>query len=69
MIHGRELRPTPIEKWFVENKSDKMKHQTEWCAEATRYRCMTCARGSKYMNMPGKCKSLAKMVKTTVGRP
>ena len=32
-----------------------MKHRTEWCAEANRYRCMRCGQGSKYMKMPGKC--------------
>ena len=29
--------------------------RTEWCAEADRYRCMRCGRGSKYMKMPGRC--------------
>ena len=32
-----------------------MKHRTEWCAEASRFRCMRCGRGSKYMKIPGKC--------------
>ena len=32
-----------------------MKYRTEWCAEANRYRCMRCGRGSKYMKMPGRC--------------
>ena len=27
----------------------------EWCAEAGRYRCMRCGRGSKNMKMPGRC--------------
>ena len=63
-----ELRPTPKEKWvFVEKNSENMKHRTEWCAEADRYRCMRCGRGSKYIKLPGKrtgpkflTKSLAK---------
>ena len=51
-----ELKPKPKEKWiFVDKKSEEAKHRTEWCAEADRYRCMRCGRGSKYMKMPGKC--------------
>ena len=50
-----ELRPKPKEKWiFVDKKSEETKHRTEWCAEAEKYRCMRCGRGSKYMKMPGK---------------
>ena len=40
---------------FVEKRSEEMKHRTEWCAEADKYRCMRCGRGSKYMEMPGRC--------------
>ena len=51
-----ELKPMPKEKWsFVDKRSEGMKHRTEWCAEANRYRCMGCGRGSKYVKMPGKC--------------
>ena len=51
-----ELRPKPKEKWsFVDKRRESMKHRTEWCAEADRYRCMRCGRGSKYMKMPGRC--------------
>ena len=51
-----ELKPKPKEKWiFVDKKSEETKHRTEWRAEADRYRCMRCGRGSKYMKMPGKC--------------
>ena len=51
-----ELKPNPKEKWsFVDKRSEGMKHRTEWCAEADRYRCMRCGRGSKYMKMPGRC--------------
>ena len=51
-----ELEPKPKEKWrFVDRKSEGMKLRTEWCAEADRYRCMRCGRGSKHMKMLGKC--------------
>ena len=51
-----ELKPKPRGKWsFVDKRSEGMKHRTEWCAEADRYRCMRCGRGSKYMKMPGRC--------------
>ena len=32
-----------------------MKHHTEWCAQANKYRCVRCGRSSKYVKMPGKC--------------
>ena len=36
-----ELRPKPKEKLiFVDKRRERMKHRTEWCAEAHRYRCM-----------------------------
>ena len=51
-----ELRPKRKEKWiFGDKKSEETKHRTEWCAEADRYRCLRCGRGSKYTKMPGKC--------------
>ena len=47
-----ELKPKPKEKWiFVEKKSEETKHRTEWCANSSKYRCMRCGRGSKYMKM------------------
>ena len=50
-----ELKPKLKEKWsFVDRKSEGMKHRTERCAEADRYRCMRCGRGSKNMKMPAK---------------
>ena len=59
-------RPKPEEKWnFVDQKREETKHRTEWCAEANKYRCTRCGRGSKYMKMPGKCtgpKYLSKML-------
>ena len=49
-----ELRTKPKEKWVFSWKR-KSVHRMEWCAEADRYRCMRCGRGSKYMKKPGKC--------------
>ena len=50
-----ELKPKLKEKWsFVDRKNEGTKHRTEWRAEADRYRCMRCGKGSKYMKMPGK---------------
>ena len=59
-----------------QEEGERMKHRTEWCAEANRYRCMRCGRGSKYMKMPGKCdgpkfflsKRLGKWEKASSGR-
>ena len=49
-----ELKPKAKEKWrFVDKRSEEKKHRMECCAEADRYRCMRCGRGSKYMKMPG----------------
>ena len=43
-----ELKPKPKEWWiFVDKKREEAKHRTEWCAEADKYRCMRCGRGSK----------------------
>ena len=51
-----ELKPEPKEKLiFVDQKREELKHRTEWCAEADRYRCMRWRRGSKYLKMTGKC--------------
>ena len=51
-----ELKPKPKEKWiFVDQKREEMKHQTEWCAQANKYRCMRCGRSSKYMEIQGTC--------------
>ena len=44
-----EFKPKPKEKWiFVDKKREETKHRTEWCADANKYRCMRCGRGSKY---------------------
>ena len=38
-----ELRPKTKEKWiFVDKRRERMKHRTEWCAEANQYRCLRC---------------------------
>ena len=51
-----EPKPKPKEKEiFVYKKSEEMKHRTERCTEADRYRCVRCGKGSEYMKMPGKC--------------
>ena len=50
------LKPKPKEKWIsVDKKSEEMRHRTEWCAEANKFRCMRFGRGSKYMKMQRKC--------------
>ena len=51
-----EPKPKPKEKWFfVDKKREETKHCTEWYADANKYRCMRCGRGSKYTKVPGKC--------------
>ena len=51
-----ELKTKPKEKLtVVDQKREETKHRTEWCAEANKYRCLRCGRGSKYMKMKGKC--------------
>ena len=45
-----ELKPQSQEKWtFVDKKRER--HRTEWCAAASKYRCLRCGRSSKYMKM------------------
>ena len=47
-----ELRPKPKEQWiFVDKRRERMKHRTEWCAEAKRCQCVRCGEGSNYMKM------------------
>ena len=60
----------PKENWiFVDQKREETKHRTEWCAEANKYRCMRCGRGSQEI---GQDKILVgnfwKMVKATPWR-
>ena len=46
----------------VDKKREEAKPRTEWCAAASKYRCMRCGRGSKHMKLQGTCtgpKSLA----------
>ena len=71
-----DFRPKPKEKlYFVDRRRERVKHRTEWCAEANKYRCMRCGKGSKYMKMPGRCdgpkflsKKRGKMEKSPFGR-
>ena len=70
-----ELKPRTKEKWiFVDQKSEELKHQTGWCAQANKYRCMRCGRGSKCMKNARKMWAKVPfkrgtMEKTTLGRP
>ena len=42
-----ELTLKPKAKWnYVDQKSVETKHRTEWRAEADKYRCMRCGRGT-----------------------
>ena len=51
-----ELKPQPNEQVIsVEKKREETRDRTEWCAAASKYRCMRCGRGSKHMKVPGKC--------------
>ena len=53
---SEELRSKQKEKWiFVDKRRERMKYRTEWCAEANKYRCIRCGKGSKYMKMQGRC--------------
>ena len=46
------LWPKPKERWvFVDKKAEATKHRTEWCAAASKDRCMRCGRISEQMNM------------------
>ena len=49
-----EQEPKSKEKCIiVDKKREVTEHKTEWCATASKYRCMRCGRGSKYMRMQG----------------
>ena len=59
-----ELKPKE-HRIFVNKKSQGKKHQTEWCAEADRYRCMK----SKYVKMTKiPVKTIGKIGKAPSGR-
>ena len=62
-----ELKPKPKEKLTFVDQKEVTIHRTEWCAEANKYRCMRCGRGSKYMKMPGKCAG-PKYLSTNLGK-
>ena len=43
-----ELRPKHKEKrHFLDRKLEAKRHRTEWCAAASKYRCMSCGGSSK----------------------
>ena len=52
-----ELEPKPEENlgFSLMRIREETKRRTEWCADANKYRCMRCGRGSKDMKMQGKC--------------
>ena len=56
LLNRRMEAKTEREVDFFDQKREETKHRTEWCAEANRYRCMRCGRGSKYMKMSWTCK-------------
>ena len=51
----------------MDKKKDETKHRTEWCAEASKCRCMRGGRGSKYMKIQGKCTG-PKYLSTNMGK-
>ena len=62
------LKPQPKEKWTLwDKKREETRHRTEWCAAVSKYRCLRCGRGGKYMKMQGKCTG-PKYVSKDVGR-
>ena len=73
-----ELRPKPKEKWIVRRheKGEEMKHRTEWCAEANRYRCMRpVEKEANTLKYQGRCdrtkilvEKIGKMEKASSGR-
>ena len=48
-----------VEEWKdceeLRPRRERMKRRTEWYAEANRYQCMRCGKGSKYVKMPSRC--------------
>ena len=71
-----ELKPKPKDKLiFVDKNSEETKHRTEWCAEASRYRCMRCGRSSEFLKMPGSvqgrsfCPKIWGMEREILGEP
>ena len=59
-----ELRPSrKTVLFFMEKRSESMKHRAEWYAEADRYRCMRCGRG-EYMKTREKCAGLTFLTKS-----
>ena len=47
-----ELKPQPRAKMtYMDKKREETKHRTEWCANASKYRCLRCGKGRKYMKL------------------
>ena len=71
-----ELKPQPKENLIsVDMKREETRHRTEWCAEARKYRCMRCGKGSKCKKFKRKMhipkvpvKNVGEMVKATFGK-
>ena len=40
---------------FCGQEGKEARHQTEWCANDSKYRCMRCGKGSKWMKIQGEC--------------
>ena len=60
---------------YVDKKREEAKPRTEWCAAASKCRCMRCGRGSKHMKLQGTCtgpkilgNNFGNMEKATYGR-
>ena len=62
-----EIKLKPKEKWTFVDKKRETNNRTEWCAEASRYRCMRCGKSSKHMKMPGQCAG-PKFLSTNFGK-
>ena len=47
-----DRKPKPKEKrTFVDKNTEATKHRTEWCAAASKYRCLRCGWSSKKMKL------------------
>ena len=67
----RNLSHSQKKKWiYVDENREDVKHRTEWCAAASKYRCMKCGRCSKANVLGSKClsKNLGRWEKATYGR-
>ena len=73
---SEELKLKRKQKWTsVDKTSEEPKHQTEWCAEAKKFRCTRCGKRQQLYETTRKMlrakvlvKKIEKMEKTTFGR-